>query len=197
VDTSTNGSQATLAVPLERKNERGAITLELIIVLTLMLIVVGFEVPQLLQATHTSILREQSESLCGLIQKARIMAEKQNTNLPVYAGSVETNRVGAFIGVAGSSWTSQDPDIPYPAGVTNGSTSNAPATLNPGFTPEATGTTLYFSPRGIPVKPSGSAYVASQGVIFYITDTTNDWAAVSVSPVGTSKVWIWNGSAWY
>jgi Tfp pilus assembly protein FimT len=176
---------------------RGFSTIELTVVLAITLVLAGLAIPQLMNTIYMSRVRGAANDLSGLIQQARIMAERQNTTLPVYAGTVETNATGAFIGVNGSTWQTGDPDIPYANGVTNGAASSAPSGLSPGFTPEAAGTVLYFSPRALPAKSSGSTYVASNGVVFYITDSHNDWAAVSVTATGRSKVWLWNGSTWH
>jgi Tfp pilus assembly protein FimT len=176
---------------------RGFSTIELAVVLAIGLVLGALTIPQLMSTIYMSRVRGAANDLSGLVQQARIMAERQNTTLPIYAGTVETNATGAFIGVNGSTWQTGDPDIPYANGVTNGAGSNAPSGLSPGFTPEAAGTVLYFSPRALPVKSSGSTYVASNGVVFYITDSHNDWAAVSVTATGRSKVWLWNGSTWH
>jgi Tfp pilus assembly protein FimT len=173
---------------------RGFSMVELQVVATIMVILVAIAVPQMLKVTYTWRMRGAASALASLIQHARILAEQQNTTLPVYAGTVETNAQGAFVGTSGSTWTSGEPDVPYSGGVTNGSATNAPAALSPGFTAEAAGTTLYFSGRGLPVKSSGSTYVPSNGVIFYLTDTHADWAAVSVTGTGRARIWIWTGS---
>lgn len=180
----------------ELNQSSGFTVLELAVVLAVAIILVGSAVPQLMSAIHTAQLRGTANDLSGLIQQARLMAEKQNIDLPVYTGTVETNATGAFIGISGATWSFSDPDVPYANGVTNSAASRAPATVNPGFTPEAAGTTLYFSPRGLPVKSSGLTYLASNGVVFYLTDTHSDWCAVSVSGAGRSHVWTWTGSAW-
>lgn len=177
--------------------EHGFSLVELTVVVAIVVILSAIATPQVLGLVYQSRVRGAADSLAGLVQQARILGERQNTTLPVVAGSVETNATGAFIGLTGSTWQSGDPDVPYSSGVTNGSASNAPTALSPGFTPEAAGTTLYFNWRGLPVKSSGSTYVASAGVIFYVTDTHNNWAAVSVSGAGRSKVWILSGSYWH
>ena len=179
---------------MSKHKQRGFSMIELVVVVTIIVMLVAIAVPQLLNTIYTWRIRGAASSLAGLIQQARILAEKQNTTLPVYAGTVETNAQGAFIGTSGSSWAAGEPDVPYAPGVTNGSASNAPAALNPGFTAEAAGTTLYFSGRGLPVKSSGLTYVPSNGVIFYVTDIHGGWSAVSVTGSGRSKTWIWTGS---
>jgi prepilin-type N-terminal cleavage/methylation domain-containing protein len=180
----------------KRKEQRGFSLIELVTVATIILILAAIAVPQLLSVTYTWRLRGAATDLGGLIQQARMLAEKQNTALPVYTGSVETNAQGAFIGTSGSTWTAGEPDVPYGGGVSNGAAASAPAGLSPGFTPEAAGTTLYLSARGLPAKASGSTFVPSNGVIFYLRDTHGNWSAVSVTGAGRTKVWTWSG-AWH
>lgn len=184
---------------------------EIAIVVAVTLIIAAFTVPQTLKAIYKMKIRGAANDLAGLVQQARIMAERQNNPIAVYAGTVDKNATGAFInctmvistsnpcpaGGNGSSWVAGEPDVPYPSVVSNGSASNVPTALSPGFTTESAGTILYFGPRGLPVKPSGGIYVPANGVIFYLTDTKGDWAAVSVSGAGRSKVWVLSGTTWY
>jgi hypothetical protein len=137
--------------------------------------------------------------LAALVQQARVEAERQNTTLGVYTGDVPGGVAGAFIGspANGDVWQSPDPDAPFAAGLTNAPAASAPDQVNPGFTPEAAGTTLFLSPHGLPAKSSGTTYVASNGVVFYLTDAHNDWAAVSVSGAAETQVWMWQGSGWH
>lgn len=179
-----------------RRNEGFSLT-ELTVVVAITLILSAIATPQILQLVYQSRVRAAADGLAGLVQQARILGKRQNTIMPVYTGNVETNATGAFIGTSGSTWTSGEPDVPYGSGVSNGSASNVPTALSPGFTPESAGTTLYFDWRGLPVKSSGSTYVGSAGVIFYVTDSHSNWAAVSVSGAGRSKVWILSGSSWH
>lgn len=196
------------ASPGRFRHEAGFTALELLVSLAIALIIAVVAIPQMMNAGAFWKVRGAAADLSGLIQQARILSEKQNTTLAVYAGSVETSSSGAFIncslasttpcssGGNGSTWQSGDPEIVFPGSVTNALGSSAPATVSPGFTPEAAGTVLYFSSRGLPVKSSGSTYVLAAGFVFYITDGQNHWSAVSVSAAGRSKVWVWNGTTW-
>jgi prepilin-type N-terminal cleavage/methylation domain-containing protein len=192
-----NDQRQVTALARRDTGARGFSMIEVTVVVGIMLILAGFAIPQLMNLIYLSRVRDAADGLAGLIQQARITAEKQNTVLPLYTGTVETNATGAFVGLNGSTWQSGNPDIAYANGVSNGSASNVPTALSPGFTAETAGTTLYFNWRGLPVKSSGGSYVASAGVIFYLTDAHNNWAAVSVSAAGRSKVWILSGTAWH
>lgn len=171
--------------------------IELMVVLAIILILSAIATPYLLNAIYLARTRSAADDLSGLVQLAKITAEKQNTTLPVYVGTVETGATGGFIGIGGSTWATGDPDVPFANGITAGAAASVPSALSPGFGPEATGTTLYFSPRGLPVKASGATYVASAGVIFYLTDPHSNWSAVSVSGSGRSKAWVWDGNSWH
>jgi hypothetical protein len=83
-------------------------------------------------------------------------------------------------------------------------------TVSLGFTPLAATQLPYFSFRGTPClmngavctntrpDPTGSTIAAYQ---IFLTDTrptgSNGWAAVTVSPAGRIRVWMWDGSAWH
>jgi prepilin-type N-terminal cleavage/methylation domain-containing protein len=184
------------ADPRSSAQNCGFALIELVAAVSIVVVLSAAAIPQLLNTIYLWRVRGAADGLSGLIQQARFTAEKENATIPVYAGTVETNATGAFIGINGSTWQAGDPDVPYPSGVTNAAASSAPSALNPGFTPEAAGTIFYFNPRGLPVVSSGVTYVLASGFVFYIADAHNDWVAVSVSAAGRSRVWLWNGTAW-
>lgn len=177
-------------------SQSGFSIIELLVVISITAILTAIAVPQIFNVVYASRLRGAANGLAGLVQQARMLAEQQNKSIPVYTGTVETNATGAFIGLNGSTWQSGDPSVGFAASVSNGSASDVPTALSPGFTPEPSGTTLYFNWRGAPVTSSG-AYMSPKGVIFYITDAHGNWAAVSVSSAGRTKVWVLNGTAWH
>lgn len=177
---------------------------EMVIVIAIIMIIAAFGLPMLMNTIYLSRARGAAIDLASLIQQARILAERKNTTIAVYAGSVETNVSGAFIncstascpsGGNGSTWQSGDPDVPYTPGVFNAAAASAPATLNPGFTLASAGTILYFNARGLPSTATG--LLATTGFVFYLNDTHGDWAAVSVSAAGRSKVWMYTGGTWH
>jgi hypothetical protein len=59
-----------------------------------------------------------------------------------------------------------------------------------------------FDGRGLPCNPVSGTCTFNQGTGFYYylrqdrIFSSTSWAAVSVSPAGRVKVWMWNGSAW-
>ncbi len=189
-----------------RRQSAGFTLLELVVVLAISVILAAIAVPEVLNTYHASQTRNAANQLSALVQQAVILAEQKNVTLPLYTGTVQNGAAGAFIacsstscpsGGNGTSYQTGDTAIAYGGDITSGSSSSAPSGLNPGFTPESSATTLYFNPRGVAVKSTGgTSYMLARGFVFYLTDSRNDWAAVAVSSIGRSKVYVWNGSSW-
>jgi prepilin-type N-terminal cleavage/methylation domain-containing protein len=185
-------------------NARGVSMLELAVVLAIVLILAAFALPQLMRTISMSRVRGAAIDVSGLVQQARIMAEKQNTTLGVYTGTVMGKDPGAFIncsptscaaGGNGSSWQAGDPTVAFTNTVTNAAPASAPSAVSPGhgFITEPAGTILFFNARGLPVLNTGAPCT---GIVFYFTDSYNNWAALSVSESGRSKVWVWSANSW-
>ncbi len=191
------------ANPRSRAHSYGFSLIESIIVVSIVIVLSAIALPIVLNAVYLIRLRNAANDLSGLVQLARITAEKTNSVLPVFVGTVETISTGGFIGAASStcsstnSWASGESDVPFANGVTAGTAASAPTGLSPGFTPETAGTVLYFSSRGFPVKSNSGACKSSAGVVFYLQDTHGNWGAVSVSGAGRSKPWVYDGASWH
>jgi len=197
-NTRSKDMNGTAHSPVHRS--RGFSVTELVVVITILLILAGIAVPEVMNAVYMSHVRGAADNLSVLIQQARMTAEQHDVTIPLYATAVGTDSVqGAFISCSASAcpnaptWQSGDAYVAYGADVSNSAQASAPAELNPGFVPEAAGTVLYLSPLGRAYKSSGVSYTMSKGFVYYLSDSHNDWAAVSVSPLGRSKVWIYTG----
>jgi prepilin-type N-terminal cleavage/methylation domain-containing protein len=194
--------ETTCAADRSANHVAGFSLIELVVVLAISMILAAFAIPEVMSTMYSSRLRSAAAEFASLVQQARTTAEQKNVTVPVLTGTVQGGSKGVFIacstascpsGGNGTTFQTGDPFVPYGGGVTNGSTGSAPSGLNPGFAP-AVGT-LYFNPRGVTVTAPGGFSLAN-GFVFYLTDTRNDWAAVSVSTIGRTKVWMWNGSGW-
>ena len=200
--TRSSGECSAKARPLVARHA-GFTMIELLVCIAIMVVLVAIATPQVLYAIRMSRIRSDAGSLSALIQQARTAAEQHNATIGFYAANVGTRSLpGAFISCSsthpttncpdGTTWNNGDPSLPYGSGVTNGTAANAPAGLNPGFTPQTAGTTLYVTSLGTVSNVATGAYTW-KGFVFYLTDNSNDWAAVSVSPQGRSKVWVYTG----
>lgn len=187
-------------------NGRGFTILELLICLGIMMVLTAIAVPRVINAVALTRLRSAAAGVSALAQQARATAEKQNAKIPFYLTNVGPSNVpGAFISCStaaagpcpdGAAWAVNDPYLPFTESITN---SAAPPAVVPqaslGFTTQPAGNTLYFTPLGaISNAPAGT--FTAKGFVFYLKDNRNNWAAVSVSPTGRTKVWQYTANTW-
>lgn len=199
MENTTSSTDNACGVKGFTYQSRGVTLIELCVVMAIMLVLSAIAIPQVMYAIRMSRIRSDAGSLSALIQQARGIAEQRNATVGFYAANVGTSGLpGAFISCSSTAcpdaatWNNGDPSLPYGSGVKNGTAANAPAVLNPGFTLQTAGTTLYVTPLGTTSNAAAGSYT-SKGFVFYLTDNSNDWAAVSVSPQGRSKVWVYTG----
>lgn len=187
----------------------GFTMIELMVCVAIMVVLAAIAIPQVINAVYLSRIRSAADDLSALVQQARALAEKNNATVPVYVGNNDggpNNGAGAFVSCisgggtscpGGTGWVVNDPYVPYVGSVTN--SANPPAALAQatlGFTTQPVGTTLYFTPLGAISNVPVGTYTA-QGFAFYLKDNRNNWAAVSVSPTGRSKVWLYTANSWH
>lgn len=200
------GRTETTALRVRHRGKSvGFSLIELCVVLAISVILAAIAVPEVLNTYYSTRVRDAANQFSALVQQASILAEQKNVTIPVYTGTVQNGANGAFIACSSSScpsggngtvYSAGDLTAAYSADIKNGSSTSAPSGISPGFTPEASGTTMYFSPRGVAVKVNGASYILSSGFVFYFKDSRNNWAAVAVSSIGRSKVYVWNGTSW-
>lgn len=190
------------------KHQRGFTMIELLIAVAIMMVLAAVAIPRVINAVALTRIRSAAASVSALVQQARITAEKQNVVVPFYAANVGPNNLpGVFISCStanggacpdGANWAVNDPYIPYSGNITNAAAASAPALVpqaSLGFTTQPAGTVLYFTPLGMSSNaPQGT--FTGQGFVFYLRDNRNNWAAVSVSPTGRSKVWRYTANTW-
>jgi Tfp pilus assembly protein FimT len=177
---------------------------ELLAVLAIVLCISAYAIPNFVVGIANIRLRSGMSSLSGLLQNCRMTAIKRNRDMSVHFAVVAAGPV-AFIkdsATGGTTLANTDPQVELGAPVTmnqSPSGTGAPTLMDStllGFDPSTADPS--FNARGIPCLYSSGT--CPKGFVFYFTDTRplgkNGWAAVSVSPAGRVKTWIWNGTAW-
>jgi prepilin-type N-terminal cleavage/methylation domain-containing protein len=206
------------------KRQTGFTLVELLMVVVIMLIVAAVAVPNMIQAAHMAKLRGTASDCSSIAQAARIRAVQDDRyySVRLFAGPPEVayadiypQVVNGASGNGGASVDPRDPVNPVPAEVTEQAVANAPNTANLSgqFLPtgsllvpkdgSTTATPITFGPRGLPCAPlaatGGTICDSSGGAIaywiFFKDSFTSAWEAVTVSPAGRIRKWIYAGTA--
>jgi Tfp pilus assembly protein FimT len=193
--------------------------LVLCIVVGIALLVAAVAVPNVLNAIYNVRLRSAANDVAGLLQDAHLRAIRDNTYFPVcYApSSTATGNATLFFIDASAArdctatWSNTYSTAQLPGNVsrqTAGFPDSTLSTMSLGFTPLSATSNVYFSARGTPcamsgniclnITAGGTPTVAAYQI--FLTDTrptgSSGWAAVTVSPAGRIKTWMWTGAAW-
>lgn len=186
-----------------RRSTRGQVgfsLLEMVIVIAIIMVVAVMAVPKIMSNVADIRLRGAVNSASGIIQEARMIAIKNNLTEQVkYSNTASGGTVYAKNVNDTSSLSSTDPQVQMGSTVLAYSTPTGVAALSAtdlSYT-ATTVTSIMFNPRGIPCS---AVNTCGAGMVFYFTDSRTvgspGWAAVSVSPAGRVKTWMWNGNKW-
>ena len=180
---------------------RGFSLVELVIVVAITLVVAAVAIPRIMGSIYNIRLRSGISSLSGLIQTGRMWSVKQNRSYQVHFTTAGTSALAYVDLNADNNPQSTEPQVQLGGTIVKSSTlSGGPTALDAtilGWTPTGGTADPAFNPRGIPCAAGGSC---PAGLVYYFTDNRptgiNGWAAVSISPAGRVKTWIWTGSTW-
>jgi prepilin-type N-terminal cleavage/methylation domain-containing protein len=187
------------------KQAQGFSLVEMIAVVAIVLGISAFAIPNFVVGIANIRLRSGMSSLSALIQNCRMQAIKRNQTTSVHF-TVMSGGPTAFIkaSTAGSTISNQDPQIQMGAPVIMNQSptgTDAPTVFDEttlGFTPSTEDPA--FNPRGLPCLYDSGSCTSPIGFVFYFTDTRplgkNGWGAVTISPAGHVKTWMWNGTSW-
>ena len=188
---------------------RGFSLLELIIVTAILLTISALAVPNIVNVVASVRMRASINTLSGLLQDCRMLAVKHNRLMSTHF-TVLANGPLAYIKTASAASTAVDPtdqQVMLGAPVTKltsltgtGAPSLALDSTFLNFTPDYTHDPT-FNSRGLPCfYDSSTGTCLATGFVFYFTDVRAlnqaGWAAVSISPAGRVKTWVWTGSTW-
>jgi prepilin-type N-terminal cleavage/methylation domain-containing protein len=189
----------------KRKQARGFTMVELLVVMTIVLCISAFAIPNFMVGIANLRLRSGMSSLSALMQNCRMQAIKKNRNTSVHF-TIMSGGPTAFIkdSTAGTTIANTDQQIQMGAPVIMNqapSGTDAPSLLGNtelGFDPNTSDPA--FNPRGLPCLYDSGSCTPNVGFVFYFTDTRplgkNGWGAVTISPAGHVKTWMWNGTSW-
>lgn len=197
-------------------NSRNGFSLpELLIVLSIALVAAAMAVMSMQNAARSVRLSEAATNYGNLLQKARIRAVQDDKYYSVLTSISSTSPPKAFVDLARSgALAAGDPEMVFPQGVVPATSGGAPALANleaqflpPGNNSLATIDTTTagptFSPRGLPCTPTpgagGVTTCPSMTPTSYMTFLQNtqdgQWAAITVTPAGRVREWIYDTSA--
>jgi Tfp pilus assembly protein FimT len=185
------------------KSALGFSLLELIIVGAVMIVATAVAVPAIQNAQRTMRLRGATVDLASFLQRARIGCVQQNRALPVLTNGANTQIY--FDVNASGGYDAGEPTLFLPPSITvlndAGASDIAAGTL--GFAPQPGA--VRFNGRGLPCVVNGagvcSNFVGANevGFIYYLNQNINGvqkWSAVSVTPAGQVRTWVYNSGAW-
>jgi len=196
-----------------RSNQRGMSMVELVIVVAVSLVLAAILLPNAMNSIFNIRLRAAANEVAGLLQQARYQAIRDNTYYPVRVGTIGSTTV-FYVDTSAtkntSTWSNSFPSVQLGGRVAR-QTSGFPAvtSMSLGFTPLAANSIPYFSARGTPCSMNGNVcqnIFVSAGIStiaayqIFLSDARpgggTGWAAVTISPAGRVRVWMWDGAKW-
>lgn len=207
-----------------RSARDGFSMIELLVVITILLVIAAAALPNLMQTLANVRLRSSVNTAAALLQQGRLRAVRDNTYYEVIADSntADTNVLCLDLNKNGTCKASADKLDPQarlsgtsvltttspPTSITSCTSCNIPAyPIEQKCGTSACNLGVYFNSRGMPCVPISNA--SSNTVckiidssshpisyIFYMTDQRPlyGWAAVTVSPAGRIRVWMYRGN---
>jgi Tfp pilus assembly protein FimT len=147
-------------------------------------------------------LRNAASNMAQMLQRGRSAAitddhsvQVRSTTNPAYAWVDENND-----GSVTARTTEANLVVQLPLKMTF-ATTGAPALTSMGLNYAVSTGMPAFNARGLPCTVSGSSCSAQAGgFVFYITQSrsygSSGWAAVTISPAGRIRAWLWDGTSW-
>jgi len=173
------------------------------VVLTIILIVAGLSIPNLTRAIDTSRIKGASQTLAAVYQDARIRATQNNTSYQVLVSPIGISPAQICIDLDGDGTCSAgDPITTFPNQVTV-SNSGVPFKLGPPQLtfqttdtedPSAPGKSLTWTSLGLPCQVNTGPQCTAWGWVQHLQLQRSNgevmYAAVTVTPTGRVKTWI-------
>ncbi len=180
------------------RSSAGFSLVELMVVVAIVIVLAATAVPSIMNSINNIRLRSMVGTVSGVIQSGRMLAIHDNRRYAIrFSGSTGSSVV--FVDVDGNGAPSaSEPQAQLGGTIVQvaapvGTAALDTATL--GYEPKPGD--LVFNPRGLPCTTGGACGV---GFAIYFTDQRRvggtGYAAVSVTPAGRVKTWMWAGTSW-
>lgn len=195
--------------------QNGFSTVELMVVVLVILVAGAIAIPNAIRTWYNMELRATADEVSDLMQRARILAAKNNTYVTVcyqMSGGVQQVYLTQVSLVTNPACTyTQGQSIEIDLARRISASSGAPTGSSPSAyvfssdtssgTPYDNTATLAFSPRGLPCKfdtttQACSAPATTYFVYYFQAVSANGYAAVLVTKAGRTRAFTWNGSSW-
>jgi Tfp pilus assembly protein FimT len=179
--------------------------LELMVVVAIVLVLLAFVVPSFQGPLNRYQLESSARNVVSILTRARYEAIRQNSRVSTIYVAGNPTVYGADLNNNGTLDVTE-PRYALSATVAISSGSSAPslstmganymsATVPPAFQ-------ITFSPQGsvvnLVINGAVTAWEDSNSVyvIYLRNQSTGQWAAVTITPAGRFRAWIYSGSSW-
>jgi prepilin-type N-terminal cleavage/methylation domain-containing protein len=190
-----------MKITLITKNS-GFTFIETIVAMAIVALVLGFVLPSIRTGLLDYRLSATAQDIASQIQSARYTALRNNS-MSSFILMATSQQYGVDTNADGTVSNGQEVLLGLQSGVTCTSLSTPPvsgatsistgAKSGIGFTPRGTLTSLNSSTG----QPDFSVTFPASGVVIYLINPTNEFAAVTVSPAGRIRTWrSQNGVNW-
>ena len=181
---------------------RGFTLIETTIVLAIVTLVLGFVLPSLRTGLLDYRLSASAQDVAGQIQSARYGALRNNATCSFILMST-SSQYGVDANADGNISGAQEVVLGLQNNVTFTNLSTPPVSVATGIS-KGTKSGVGFTPRGTLTSINSSTGAAdfttafpASGIVIYLTNPGNEFAAVTVSPVGRVRTWrSQNGVNW-
>lgn len=193
--------------------QRGFTLMQMVIVTAIVLILTAISVPSFLRLSHTFRLRNDGDSLVGLLMVGRMRGSAKFAHAQVSCDTASTACPGAGLctlstkAYGATSYTleiqrvclSPGVSFGYPAGLANGGAGGQSGSGNgpyQGKSGETNPYTITFNSRGLPIDDSSGGPVSNYA--FYLQDAAaRSYVAIAIDSSGRASLYNFAGSSYW